>query len=288
VGLGLQEVITYSLIDPDLWKRFKRGQDPEAIEILNPLSKEQEILRPSLIPSLCQGVAYNFKQKQDYIRIFEIAQAFSRIDNTAKEELALGIVLSGARSLLLQQGLIKDEIGLLHLKGTVETIFERLGIRDYNFTMENAHQVTVYADKELVGRMSVLKKEILDYLDIKNREVFTLELSLERFFNLVKQDRQFRALPKYPGITRDISLVLKEDLAINEVLRAMQEKGKPWLREVDIVDYYKGRQIPSGYKGLTVSCLYRADERTLTDEEIAPLHALICGLLSEQFSAKIR
>jgi len=275
VGLGLNEVITYSLINQDLLKGFRIGQ--EAIEILNPLSQEQGVLRPALLPSLVACIAYNLNQKQEYINIFEIASAFL---NPAKEELRLGIGLCGARSLLLEQGLIKDEAGFLHLKGIIEALFERLGIRNYAFNKAVEPQtISILVNQEKIGLIQGLQRGV---------EVFAAELNLEKVFSYAQLKKEFAPLPKYPGITRDISFILKEGLSLKETLDTLQAKGRPYLCRIRIADYYKGKQIPPGYRGLTVSCLYLSEERTLTEAEINPLHNLICRLLTEQFSAKIR
>ena len=95
-------------------------------------------------------------------------------------------------------------------------------------------------------------------------------------------------LPLYPGISRDISIILKEDISAGDLLKAIKERGRPLLKGARVSDYYKGKQIPAGYKGLTVSCIYRSQERTLTEDEINPAHSLICDLLKERFGAQLR
>lgn len=288
-GLGLNEVVTYSLIDKDLLRNFASQQGQEAREILNPLSKEQEVLRPTIIPSLSRCAAYNLNQKEDYINIFEIAKVFPAQRAQSNEELVLGIALSGAKSLLLEQGLTKDEAGLLHLKGILEVLFGRLSINEYKFNVEdNAAGVVIYIGKEKIGIMKKLQRDILNYLDIKNKEVFVAELSLDRLFPYIDLKKRFVPLPIYPSISRDISLILKEEVKIGEALEAVRQKAKPLLRQIKITDYYKGKQIPAGFKGITISCLYRSDERTLTEEEINPIHSLACAILVERFQAQIR
>jgi len=289
VGLGLNEVITYSLMDKDLLRDFRMYQGSQVIEILNPLSKEQEILRPGLIPGLVACVAYNLNQKQDYINIFEVAKVFSRSIASTHEELRLGIALCGIKSLLLEQGFIKDPVGLLHLKGVLEALFARLGVRDYNFNAkDNTSAITVYTGGEKIGLMAKLEKSVLDKRDIKNKDVFALELSLDRLLFFINLNKKFSHLPIYPGISRDISLILKEEISVGDILKAIKEEGQPLLKQAAVVDYYKGKQIPPGFKGLTLSCLYRSDERTLTEAEINPVHSLICNLLAERFGSQIR
>lgn len=289
VSLGLNEVITYSLIDKELLGIFGIEKFAEAVQILNPLSREQEILRPRLTPSLIRCLAYNFNQKQEYINLFEIAKVFLESAGRLKEELVLGIALSGVKPLLLEQGMIKDGIGLLHLKGVLETLFDRLGIKNYSFNNNNgSFSIILEANQEKIGVIMRLEKNILDKLGIKNKDVFALELSLDKLCASARLEKKFIHLPKYPAINRDISFTLREDISLKDLLGAMQEKGGPLLSELKIVDYYRGKQIPLGYRGLTISCLYRSDERTLTEAEINPLHTLICGMLSERFGVKMR
>lgn len=262
---------------------------PPTIEILNPLSKEQEILRPRIIPGLVGCVANNLNQKQAYVNIFEIAKVFSVAAESLKEELVLAIALCGVKSLLLEQGLIKEEVGLLHLKGIFEVLFERLGIKDYKFnSKDNPSQILIYVNKEKIGIMKIFSRNRLEKLDIKNKDVLVVEVSLDKLFSYANLSKKFAALPIYPAMSRDISFILREGIAIDEVLKSMREKGSPLLREVKIVDYYKGKQIPSGYRSLTVSCLYRLDERTLTEAEINPVHSLVTFVLADKFSAQIR
>jgi len=288
-GLGLNEVITYGLMDKDLLRDFGMYDGREVIEVLNPLSNEQEILRPGLIPSLASCVSRNLNQKQDYVNIFEVAKVFYPAGSSLKEELKLGIALSGKKSLLLQEGLIEDQSGLLHLKGILEVFLGRLGVKEHDFIVENnGLAVSLSVDRENIGLLAKIEKAVLDKLGIKNKDVFLAELSLDRLLFYVNLNKKFSHLPVYPAISRDISLILKNEILAGELLKATKEAGKPLLEEARVTDYYKGRQIPAGFKGLTISCLYRSNERTLTEAEINPTHSLICKILIDSFGAQIR
>jgi len=290
VGLGLQEAVTLSLVDADLVKNFTGASAGGWIEIANPLSREQAVLRPSLIPGLARAIAANLNQKQEYINIFEIAGIFSDPSLGAREELSLGIALCGIKPLLLvEQGLVKEKIGLRHLKGVIETLLERLGVKNYSFRSgQDIYDFQVCIGQEKVGSLSILKEGALRYLEIKNREVVAAELSLDKVLPLAAGQKRFSALAKYPGIARDISFIIDEKISAQEIYAAIQEKAGPLMRQAKVIDYYQGRQIPVGQRGLTVSCLYRADNRTLTEEEINPLHQEICAWLNQRLGARLR
>jgi phenylalanyl-tRNA synthetase beta chain len=289
VGLGLKEVITYSLIDRGLLNGWGLTESASALEILNPLSKEQEVLRPTIIPGLSRCVGYNLNQKQGYVNIFEIGKIFSGSAKQPQEELSLCIALCGTHALLLKQGLVKEEVDFLHLKGILEALFERLGIKDCSFNTNDTHYgISVYVNKENVGILTRLRKNILEKFDIKNKEVFLAEIFLDRLFSYADLNKKAVVLPIYPGISRDISVILREGIALEDILKAVRDKGAPLLREARVVDYYQGKQIPAGFRGLTISCLYRSDERTLTEAEINPIHSLVSFVLADKFSAQIR
>lgn len=289
VGLGLNEVITYSLIDRDLLKVCGQGPLAKPVEILNPLSNEQEILSPSLTPGLGRCIAYNLNQRQERVDIFEIANVFSGEETSPREELVLGVGMSGARQKFLEKAVVRDEAGFLHLKGITEVVLGRLGVREYSFKEKgNCSRIDIFIKDEKIGSMFALDRDALDRLDIKNKEAYLLEVSLDKAFAFAKMQKEFKPMPRYPGITRDISLVVKEEVLFGDIEQLLEEKGRPLLREVRVADFYKGQQIPAGYRGLTISCLYGSLERTLTEAEVAPLHNQLCGLLSEKLGATIR
>jgi phenylalanyl-tRNA synthetase beta chain len=280
-GLGLNEVITYSLTDRELLELFDTGTGHSIVEISNPLSKEQEVLRNTLALSLGRCIAYNLNQKQDYISIFEIAKVFFQEKDKIREEWVLGIALG--------QGINKELLGPLHVKGILEALFQRLAIKDYRFKMAGNSKVEICLCNEQIGIMRPLPENVLDRLDIKNKDLWIAELWLERLLPYIKNlKKRFTSLPLYPAISRDISLILKEDILAEDVLAAIRERGAPLLKEARIIDYYKGKQIAPGSKGLTISCLYRCDTRTLTEAEIDPLQGDISSLLVNRFAAQIR
>ncbi|MFA5275542.1 MAG: phenylalanine--tRNA ligase subunit beta [Candidatus Omnitrophota bacterium] len=285
-GLGLSEAITYSLIDRQLLKNFNID-DSLCVEVLNPLSREQEVLRPTLIPSLSRIIAYNLNQKQDYVYIFEAAKRFIQGSDKPKEELMLAMAVCGTKPMLLNQGLVKDESGILNLKGAIETVLQKLGIQEYSFE-NKAGKVCVSAHGEDIGSAMQLDGGALETLDIKNKAVFAAEISLEKLTPHLNTEKKFEALPRYPGISRDISLILKENISIRDIINCMRETGGVLLRKVEVADYYRGKQIPAGFRGLTLSCLYRSDERTLTESEINPVHAEVLAILVTRFGVKTR
>lgn len=294
VGLGLNEVITYSLVEKG-WPGGLGQAAYKEIEIANPLSKEQAVLRTTLVPSLAQCIAYNLRQKQPYVAIFEIGKTYG-IDASekAQERYKLGIALCGARSLWLGKERAHDEADLLHIKGILEMLFERLGIekRAYTFVMKNTFEGAVYIHGREVGVLVKLRNEMLDRLDIKNKRVVEAELDVETVLSFANTQKRFTPFPRLPGMVRDTTIIVKDDVTAGAILEAITRWGVGssggLLQGAEISKYYKGSQIPADAKGLTISCTYCSSERTLTDEEINTLHAQLVSELKAHFSATIR
>ncbi|MCM8800773.1 MAG: phenylalanine--tRNA ligase subunit beta [Candidatus Omnitrophica bacterium] len=280
IGLGLDEVLTYSLTDKETLKDFGL-ESKEAVSILNPLSKEQEVLRTSLLPSLLNIIIHNLNQKQNYVRIFEIAHIFSFLNDRPQEELSLGLGIAGVKPTLTCQGLIKEEMGFLHLKGIIQMLLDRLGIDNYSFKLNEKEGIDLYLGKERIG--FILMRSIL-----KNKKAYLAEISLTRLFGFIRLEKRFTPFPVYPAIIRDISFILKEGTFIEELIEEIRRQGQPFLKEARVIDFYKGKQVPPGFQGLTISCLYRSDERTLTEEEVNPLHDGVVKMVVEKFNARIR
>jgi len=285
-GLGLNEVITYSLMERQLAQGagFFRKAD---FEILNPLSKEQEMLRPSLLPGLLQCTKTNLNRKQECVNIFEISKVFADVNGSDREVLNLGVALSGERKMLFTQGLVREEVSLLHIKGIIETLFERLGIKEYRLG-QGASEVEIIVAGKLAGYMTEAGQGVKDIFGIKNKRVVLAELFLEEIIAQAATQKKYQPLPLYPGITRDISILVKESQPVAEVLRDISENGAPLLKGARVTDYYKGKQVAAGFKGITVSCDYGSNERTLTEAEINPLHSKILNSLREKFGIQIR
>lgn len=288
VGLGLQEVITHSLIAKEDLAAFAHVNTEGLVEIANPLSKEQEILRPLLAPSLIGCVAHNVRQKQKTVRIFEIAKTYSRSGGTVRERLSLAIALSGTRTIWHTQGKVQDEMGFLHLKGVVQTLFERLGSECVFKAVPGGAEVCVLSGGRQVGTLQRIPQTYLEKLDIKNRQVFCAELEAEALLSRPRPAKRFVPLPRYPSISRDISVVVGEELSVGEIAEAIRERAGALLADVEVTDYYRGRQIEAGHKNITLSLRYASPERTLTETEISPLHTAVVEMLKERFHAAIR
>ena len=293
VGLGLNEVITYSLIEGKSLDGFWDRNDA-LIEVANPLSLEQGLMRPVLMASLAGRVAYNLRQQNPYINIFEIAKTYHLVSGKIQEKYSLSLALCGTNSRWLgpRIGHVADEPGFLHLKGIIETLFIRLGldIKRSKYGFINNEQIEVILDKERAGILRKLPGKILEALDIKHKDVFVAELALEEnILSKVNLEKKFRTslVPRYPGIVRDITLPVKSEISLEDITNSIYALNESLLVEAGFKDSYEGGNVPAGFKRITISCKYCSDSRTLTEDEVAPAHERIVKSLQEKFQTKI-
>jgi len=135
-----------------------------------------------------------------------------------------------------------------------------------------------------VGR---LEKEILDKFDI-DEDVYLLEISIKDMIKEAVLEKKFRAIPRFPSIMRDISLVCGRDVTAESLLNAMREASSDMVKGITLVDKYAGKQIPEGFQGLLYRIEYRDDSRTLTDKAVEEIHNRIKGNLSSKLGVSFR
>jgi phenylalanyl-tRNA synthetase beta chain len=274
VACGLREVINYGFVSFEETK--KTGFAPrKIIKLTNPLTKKQNIMRPSLIPGLLKNLIHNLNQGNSIVKVFELGRVFS----PGKERMALGVLLSG-------------EGDLYDLKGILEALCEELAIPSPKISstslpfLLSGRGGKVLITNRKVGLLGEMDPKLLSYFGIEER-AFVLELDLEKFL-LKRKKKRFQELPRYPAIVRDIALSLPEEITSQEIVQTIYSLGGKLVEEVKFFDLYRGVQIPSGHKGLAYSISYRAQNRTLKDEEIKRLHQRISLGLEKNLGAKIR
>lgn len=274
VGLGLQEIITYSMIDRRSLEGF--GFDlSSCVELEHPMSQEQEILRPTLLPGLARAIAYNLRQRHDYLAFFEIAKRYSLSSSGLDESYGLGLALCGGQQLWLGTGHVEDHPSFLHIKGILERLFDRLGFEAvYEFSPASG-DVLISAKGKSLGVMKRLAASVLDRFEIKNKEVFSAELSVDAVLSCAARRQVFKEFSRYPAVVRDENIVVEEKCRLAQILEAVAQCAEPLLRRVWLRDCFRPRNIPPGKKKLTLAFEYGSAQRTLTDEQVNAAHSRI-------------
>jgi phenylalanyl-tRNA synthetase beta chain len=293
VGEGLNEVITYSLMDRKDLANINFPDQDKVVFIENPLNSQQEIMRPTIIPGILRAAVFNINRKMENLGMFELSKVYSKpggMDKGYKEELSLCILMSGEINSGWRQ---KSKVDFFEIKGAVENLFDKLGINDYQFVADEtgvfspARCAKILVKNDEVGVIGEAKREVLDNFDIK-KEIFLCEIKFEKLIKFVSMEKRVFALPKFLPTTRDISVIADNSVYIKDLLEVIKKEGGEILKDAKVSDEYFGAQIPSGKRGLTLSIEYLSSDKQLTEEEIEGVHSRIKGLLVKQFAVGIR
>ncbi len=292
-GLGLQEVVSNSLTDPKLLSILEYPENPRPI--LNPLSDDLSVLRPSLVPGLLHILAYHRRRALKDLRIFEVGKIFRQPPDgqITDEKWSLCGLLSGRGRTRFWEGPDED-VDFFDLKGLVESILRKLSIDKFNFLpydgggfFRPGHAAALVLGDQQCGLLGQLDPTVLKVFDL-DEAAFAFDLDASMLVEKIEGSGRYCELPKFPPADRDLSIILSEDTPAAEVERTIRESGGGVVVEVVLFDIYRGKQIALGKKGLAFSLRYQSSEKTLTDDEIAAVQQNILADLQKRFGAELR
>lgn len=276
-GVGLREAINYSFVghkDLDLLGLPKQDR----IDVANPLTEEQNVMRTTVAPGLLQNLRTNVGQGDEGLRLFEAARIFihdETSETSARERMRLGVLLHGRRFPGFPWP--RDaQFDYPDIKGLVEHLLAFLGLPAPEVALGQAHAwlepcVAVTVQGRDIGVMGKLKPAVAE--DYKARQsVWMAELDLEAIWSLSADLVPcFHQLPKFPASWRDMTLVAPLGFPVSDIMAALRASGQKLLEDVELMDEYKPKDASE--RNLTFRLTYRAAERTLTDQDVDKAHA---------------
>jgi len=286
IAQGLNEVITYTMINRKNLARSNQA-NLQGVAILNPLTQDQEILRPSMLPGFLSILLSNINRGQKNIKYFEMGKIY-----TAKgEKDVLGVVMTGSRSDDWRQ-IEKKKVDYYDLKGVIERIFERISDKTSKIGFEAAQEgyfalgqsATIMAGGKQIGVAGKVEEGALEKWGIKQEDVFFAQIELESIYHREAVQQKYRPISEFPTISRDISLAVNQNvtaMAIEKLIcKTVHEKGDVVLADVKFVELYEGNKIAKDRRGLMFSLTYQSRlSKTLRDEEAEEVHRKVCSTL---------
>jgi phenylalanyl-tRNA synthetase beta chain len=298
-GCGLDEVITYSLVDLEDEAKLNPGgasPDPDDyLHVQNPLSAEMDTLRQTLLPSLLHTTRQNLRFL-DRVAIFEISQVFLPQEGQTlpDEPRRLSVVMTGPREeRAWMEGQDRAAVDFYDLKGVVETLLDRLGLegafeRARRSTFHPGRCAEVRVNGEAVGMMGELHPLVREAFDLPEQPVCALEFDLDALLASWGRAPEMTPISAHPPVYEDLAVVVNEDVPALRVRDRITETGAPLVRSVALFDVYRGEQVGAGKKSLAYRLTYQAEDRTLTDEEVADVRAAIVRRVEEELDARLR
>jgi phenylalanyl-tRNA synthetase beta chain len=279
VAAGLNEVRTSKLLPRE---RLAFGEN--AIDLRNPLSKDHVALRPSLLPGLLGVLDHNIRAGAECVAIFETGKVFEPPSGT--EEKRIAILLWGNAGGERHWRKEKRRVDFFDLKGAIELARTGLSFRrgqHANFALA----VEITAGNQLVGLAGRLTNSLASTFDAPGG-VFVAEVSLEFPLGGLGSRATFRELGKFPAVSRDIAMIVAQDLTHERIWELIFHPPEPLLERVEFFDLFAGPEIGEGKKSLAYRLTYRDQSRTLTSEEVNAAHAKIRERLRSDLGAELR
>ncbi|MHB1294231.1 MAG: phenylalanine--tRNA ligase subunit beta [Anaerolineae bacterium] len=299
VGCGLTEAITYSLTDLESVAALTPERAMPAAEdymrIANPLSREQEFMRRSLLASALKTTSANLRFV-DRVAIFEIANVYLPCEGQVlpQEPRRLSIALCGPRE--PRSWLAGDDapMDFYDLKGIVETLLEHLGIAGTQYeptrhpSFHPGRVAALRHGEDELGVLGEIHPAVRANLDLPEVTVCALELDLEKVLDLAVLDKRFTPISRMPVLREDLALVVEDSVPADAVEATIRETGGALLVDVVLFDVYRGQQLGAGNKSLAYRLTFQAPDKTLTSEQAAKQRDRIAAALERQHGARVR
>jgi phenylalanyl-tRNA synthetase beta chain len=294
---GLYEVMTYSFVHPRIFNLMNLPPDSplrNALKIQNPLSEEHSVMRTMLLPCLMDVLVRNYNRRVQDGAFFEIGRVFipRGADIQPEERTVLSAASMGRAS--GNWNMAPGELDYYYLKGVLENLFCGLRTSPVTFTPEAADPIfhpgrtaVLEADGVRLGIVGELHPVVLENYELPVK-VTALELDLDKLMELSGRPAVFKNLPKFPGIERDMAILVRKDIPAASIFETIRDAGGKLMCSVSLFDIYHGEQVPDGMQSMAFSLKFQADDRTLTDAEVGEKTEAIAGALSRKFGAELR
>ena len=291
---GLYETKQYSMGDSSIFKRF--GIDEEKfIKVVNPLTSEMDVLRPTALASLLNNVIYNQNHRHKNGALFEVGNIFYKDKDKFVEEKHLSAVMFG----LYQEKLWNKDARVydfFDMSGVVEELLIKdLKCSDYNliakennlFVPTISAEIVIFGEK--IGIIGKLHPKILEIFDI-NTDVYYLDIDIRKTLKLIKERAKklkLKDIGKYPAVFRDLALVCDNNIEFSKVIKAIN-KFSDIIQNVEVVDRYVGEQVEEGKQSIAISITYYDINKTLKEDEINSVESSLLEMLKNKFSINLR
>jgi phenylalanyl-tRNA synthetase beta chain len=302
---GFDEAVSFSFIDESNAldesgaSRFELAAGLPAgagafVRISNPIVEGARLMRPSLLPGLLEATRHNFNHGTRDVRLFETGRVFAAgggEEGRPTEVESLALVLTGEA---LEEGRAAGRVAdFFDLKGALEAASDAMRVGGLEFApasvrhLREGQSARVELNGVEVGSIGRLSEEAAARYKFR-QPVYVAEVSLTALLTSGERPARYTPLPRYPGVARDVSLVAERRVTFGELRGAVLALGLEECRGVALVDVYEGPNLPEGKRSLTLRVEYRADDRTLRDEEVDAMHARVVAALEGGFGAQLR
>ena len=286
VSKGFSEMYSFAFISPEDFEKCKLDSR-KAIKIKNPLGEDYSLMRTSMMPTVLQSITTNYNKKNKEVSLFEIGKTYT--DEQGNIEKG-GIPTETEKIAFATYGKNAD---FYIIKGIIENILEISNIARYQIerakteTLHPGKSAEIYVGKDSISKFGEVHPQILANYGI-NEKVYYAEIDLSKFVKYGKNNKKYTPIPKYPAVERDIALVVDEQIEVGQIENIISKKSKNILETAKLFDIYRNEKLGQNKKSVAYELIFRANNRTLTDDEIKNTMEAITKELQVALGAELR
>ncbi|WGH26886.1 MAG: phenylalanine--tRNA ligase subunit beta [Candidatus Bostrichicola ureolyticus] len=289
---GFNEIITISLKKDNYINLLNTSTNKMIVNVINPLSTDLSIMQPNLLFGMLESISYNIKRKNFNLKLFEFGKSYLYKDNNFLETKYLSLSITGKIENI--KWINVDDLSFFYLKGIIEQIMQKIGIN-------NTTQKLIFNDHFLyetiiikylnynLFKIGKVRETITKKFDIY-QNVFYAEFNLQIFTDVCFKQKNIKYIniSKYPGIKRDLSLLLDINILFEDIYYLAINTEKNLLTKVKLFDIYHGKQLPIGKKSYAISFYFESKKQTLTNQIIDEIMNKLKQVFKEKLGAEIR
>ena len=278
---GYSEIITYSFISPTYYDKIRWAADDarrKSFKILNPLGEDTSIMRTTILPSMLEILTRNYNYRNKNVKLYEVGRIY----------LAGGEDGLATESKMLSMGAYGDDMDFFTMKGHIEAILKNIRAASITFapctdnpSYHPGRCARVYVEGNCLGVFGQIHPLAARNYGV-DAELYCAELHFDGLMQAKGDDPEYKPLPKFPSVSRDIAVVCDELVTVGALEACISKNGGKLLQNIQLFDIYRGSHIDAGKKSVALSLEFRADDRTLTNEDTeSAMKKILTGLETE-------
>lgn len=286
-GLGFFEIMTNSITDS---KYFGEEVLAHTVKMINNLSADLNVMRPSMLETGLEAIGYNINRKNNNLRFFEFGKTYftSEIGHYKEEEhLCLYATGQTHEDEWKEKGRAFD---FFDIKGFVTAVLTVAGIKSITFSKkeDDNGRLQIYAGKNNIGIVSYLLPQQLKQFDVKQPVCFA-DIFFDKLLQIVQANKiEYHEVPRFPSVQRDLSIIVNKDISYEDVQNAVSKLKMYKLTGMRLFDVFESDKLGTGKKSFAISFNFMDEEKTLTDKEIEASVNKIIQAFEKDLSAEIR
>ena len=292
VSIGFFEIITNSLISNQKNNLSKVVNELQNVNVLNFSSKDQSQLRNSMIFSGLEVIRFNVNRKKNNLKLFEIGKEYQKTDNGKYiEKEKLSVFVYGPKN-IPSWNTQEKKSDFYFLKGVVDSIITKIGFKNIktkpliNNNIQEGE--SIYFKKSEITSYGIVDKSICKNLEVDD-EVLYAEFDITNVLNNFNdQPIQFKKISKFPEVSRDLSILIANDIKFESIYRTVKQIDQRLIKEISLFDVFQGKNLPENKKSYGLSFKIQDNNKTLSESEIDGVMEKIISKLKKEFKAELR